>query len=94
MAFSTMVIGNLGLIFTNRSWTRTILATLRIPNPALWWVTTGTFFFLAVAIFVPFLSGIFRFGPLHLWEVAVIAFAGLTSILIAESAKLRMFIRS
>jgi Ca2+-transporting ATPase len=94
LAFTTLVIGNLGLIFTNRSWTRTILATLRIPNPALWWVTAATIFFLGLAIFIPFLNSIFRFGPLHVWEVALVAAAGLASILIAESAKLRMLSRS
>jgi Ca2+-transporting ATPase len=91
MSFATLVIGNLGLIYTNRSWTRTILATLQIPNPALWWVTAGTVFFLGLVIFLPFLNQIFNFGPLHLWEVALVAAAGLVSILIAESAKLRMF---
>jgi Ca2+-transporting ATPase len=94
LAFATLVIGNLGLIFTNRSWTRTILATLRIPNPTLWWVTAATIFFLGLAIFIPFLNGIFRFGPLHVWEVALVAAAGLASVLVAESAKLRMLSRS
>jgi Ca2+-transporting ATPase len=93
MSFSTLVIGNLGLIFTNRSWNRSILATLRIPNPALWWVTAGTVFFLGLAILLPFFNGIFSFGPLHLWEAALVLFAGLVSILIAESVKLRMFAR-
>lgn len=92
MAFATLVIGNLGLIYTNRSWSRSILSTLRLPNPALWWVTAATFLFLGLAILIPFFNGVFGFGVLHLWEAVLVAAAGLVSILIAESAKLRIFI--
>ena len=91
LSFATLVIGNLGLIFTNRSWRRSILATLRIPNPALWWVTGGTLFFLGLAVSIPFLRDVFSFGPLHLWEIAVVGVASLLSILVAEGAKLWMF---
>ena len=82
MSFACLVIANLGLILTNRSWTRSILATLRIPNPALWWVIGGALAFLALVISVPFLRGLFSFGPLHLWELVLVAGAGLFSILI------------
>jgi Ca2+-transporting ATPase len=91
LSFATLVIGNLGLIFANRSWTRPITTTLRIPNPALRWVTVGTLFFLGLAVSVPFLREVFSFGPLHLWELAVVVAAGLLSVLIAESVKLRVF---
>jgi Ca2+-transporting ATPase len=91
MSFATLVIGNLGLIFTNRSWTRTILATLRIPNPALWWITGGTLLVLGLTVMVPFLQKIFSFAPMHLGELAVVAAAGLFAVLFAESVKLRWF---
>ncbi len=90
MSFVTLVIGNLGLIFTNRSWTRSILATLRVPNRALWWVTAGTFLFLGLAVTVPLLRDIFSFGHLHAWELLAAVIAGMTSLLITESAKLRL----
>ena len=41
MTFTTLIVANLGLILVNRSWTRTILGTLRAPNAALWWVLGG-----------------------------------------------------
>jgi len=91
LSFATLVIGNLGLIFANRSWTRPVTTTLRIPNPALRWVTVGTLFFLGLAVCVPFLRELFSFGPLHLWELAVVVIAGLCSTLLAESVKLRVF---
>jgi Ca2+-transporting ATPase len=89
MGFLTLVIGNLGLIFTNRSWKHSIVATLRIANPALWWVTGLTLFFLGLAVFVPFLRNIFSFDTLHFWESVLIGLAGLISILVSESIKLR-----
>ena len=90
LSFATLVIGNLGLIFTNRSWKHSILATLRVPNPALWWVSAGTLFFLGLVVSVPFLRGLFSFGPLHLWEMVLVGVASLICILLAEGVKLRM----
>ena len=87
LSFVTMVIGNLGLIFTNRSWTHSILATLRIPNKALWWITGFALGFLALVLSVPFLRDLFKFGALHRGEVVTIAAAVTISILIAESVK-------
>ena len=36
LAFTTLVVANIALIFTNRSWEQTILASLHRPNRALW----------------------------------------------------------
>jgi Ca2+-transporting ATPase len=93
MSFATLVLANLGLIMTNRSWTRSIVATLRVPNPALWWVVGGAAAFLALALGIPFLRGLFSFGPLHLWEVALVTGAGLISVLVSESVKTTAFRR-
>ena len=87
IAFTCMVIGNLGLIFANRSWKHSILKTIRIPNKALWWVTGGTLFFLMLVLSLPFLQDLFKFAPLHRWELALIMLSGLASVLIAESVK-------
>ncbi len=87
MAFVCLVISNLGLIFANRSWSHSILATLRIPNKALWWVSGGAVGFLMLVLAFPYLRNLFKFAPLHRWEMAVITVACLISILIAESVK-------
>ncbi len=89
MSFLTLVLGNLGLIFTNRSWKHSIVATLRIPNPALWWVTGATLFFLALSVALPILRGVFSFDALHPWETGLIGSAALLSILASEGLKLR-----
>jgi Ca2+-transporting ATPase len=49
MSFVTLVIGNLGLIFSNRSYVDSILTTLRTPNTALWWVASGSTLRLSTA---------------------------------------------
>lgn len=87
LAFATLVIGNLGMIFANRSRSRSILQTLKNPNPALWWVTGAALGFLALVLSVPFLRTLFNFAPLHSWEAGLIAIAGLFSVLVSESVK-------
>jgi len=89
ISFTAMVLANLGLIFTNRSWTHSILSTLRIPNKALWWISGFALGFLTLVLAVPFLRDLFQFAPLHRWEAALIGGAVTLSILIAESVKIR-----
>jgi Ca2+-transporting ATPase len=93
MSFASLVIANFGLVLTNRSWTRSILAILRAPNPALRWVVGCALAFLALTLAVPLLRDPFSFGPLHLWELGFIAGAGSISILVSESVKTRLFQR-
>ncbi|MCL4529189.1 MAG: cation-translocating P-type ATPase [Chloroflexi bacterium] len=88
-AFVSLVIGNLGLIFANRSRTLSIFQSLRIPNKALWWITGGAMFFLVLVLIVPALRDVFQFAPLHRWETALLTLSGLTSILFAESVKVK-----
>jgi len=71
MAFATIVLGNLGLILANRSLTRSIFATLRFPNRALWWVIGGTLAGLAATLYVPYLREIFRLAPLDAGGLAL-----------------------
>ena len=65
LAFTTLIIANLGLMMTNRSWTSTIDKIHRAPNAALWWVTGGTVVFLGLVLTIPFLREIFRFSVIH-----------------------------
>ncbi|MBZ5679243.1 MAG: cation-translocating P-type ATPase [Acidobacteriia bacterium] len=88
LTFTTLVMANLALIFTNRSWGRTILARLRSPNPSLWWVIGGTIGFLGFVIFVPFLRDLFRFSVLHPVDLAMCTVAAAFSILWFEALKL------
>ncbi|MGE5345028.1 MAG: cation-translocating P-type ATPase [Acidithiobacillales bacterium] len=65
LAFTTMVIANLGVILLSRAGTRSLLATLRAPNRPQAWVTGGALLFLSLALGVPPLRRLFKFEALH-----------------------------
>ncbi len=88
LTITTLIIANLGLIFANRSWSRTILSTLRSPNPALWWISGGTLVFLSLILYVPFLQQLFHFSKLHFSDLLICFSAGLISILWFELLKM------
>ena len=88
LSYTTLIVANLALILTNRSWTRTILTTLRTPNIALWWVLGGAMLFLTLVLRVPFLRRVFGFAPLSLTDVAICLAGGVISVLWFEGMKL------
>jgi P-type Ca2+ transporter type 2C len=65
LAFATLVLSNLCMILTNRSRTKTMLATLAVPNTALWLVLAGSFAALMLASYVPAISVQFFLSPLN-----------------------------
>src|SRR6185436_2779691 len=74
VAFTALVLGNVGLILTNRSRSRSMFATLRMSNRALGWVVGGALAGLAAALYIPALQIIFRFESLS-WSDLLLAFA-------------------
>lgn len=89
MAFTTLILANLSMILTNRSWSRTIVGTLETPNPALWWVLGGGLLFLGLILTVPILQKLFGFANLGWPSLALSAIAGILSILWFEGLKYR-----
>ncbi len=89
LCFTTLIIANLGLILTNRSWTRSILRTFRYPNPALWMVLGGAVLFLGIVLYTPFMHTLFQFNTLHGIDLALCFSAGIVSIVWFEIIKLR-----
>jgi Ca2+-transporting ATPase len=87
LAFTALVVANLGLILTNRSWSRTIISMFRMPNRALWWVLGGATLFLALVLSVEPLRDLFHFGELQAGDVALCLLAGVASILWFEVLK-------
>lgn len=88
LTFTTFVIANLALILTNRSWTRVIVATLRSPNPALWWVIGGALGVLVLVLYVPFVRDLFRFSTLHILDLVICFVAGVFSVMWFEALKI------
>ena len=87
LAFTTLIVANIALIFANRSWTETILTRIASPNRALWWVAGGAAAFLAAALYVPALRAIFKFSVLHTIDLVVCVTVGLGSIIWFELLK-------
>jgi Ca2+-transporting ATPase len=87
LGFAAIVFGNLAMIHATRSRDHPLLAALRLPNPALWWITVGTLAALAVAVYVPPAAELFRFAPLGPAGLAVAAGAGITGVLWYEAYK-------
>jgi len=88
LTFTTLIVANLGLILTNRSWSRTILETMSSPNAALWWIVGGTLVFLGAILYIPFLRELFGFSYLHLLDIAICFMAGIASIIWFEALKI------
>jgi len=87
LAFTTIVIANLCLILTNRSWSDTIFTSLRTQNKSLIWVFSGTLVCLFLVLYIPVLRDLFRFGSVPLLELVMCAGAGVLSIVWFECFK-------
>jgi len=64
LTFSTLVLGNLALIFSNRAGSAGLWASLRVPNRTLWWVCGLTLGLLALALYLPPLARLLQMAPL------------------------------
>ncbi|MFA5864154.1 MAG: cation-translocating P-type ATPase [Phycisphaerae bacterium] len=88
LAFTTLIIANLGLILINRSWTRTMFSMLKSPNRALWYVLGGAMIFLGLVLNIPFLRNLFLFEKLGLNDLVICLGAGIVSIIWFEFLKI------
>ena len=79
LTFTAMITGDIWLIVINRSWTKSVSAAIRQPNPALWGVLAATTIMLGLALFVPPVSALFHFGHVAWQHVAItVALTGAT----------------
>lgn len=88
LAFTTLILANLGLILSERSSSRLSIKVLKSPNAALWWVIGGGLIFLVLVLYVPFLRQLFSFSLLDPIDLAVCSAGGVISLLWFESLKL------
>lgn len=87
MTFTTLIVANIAIILTNRSWTETIFKILLTPNKALLWVVGGAIFFLILILNIPFFLNLFQFQQLSLLHAAICCLAGFSSIIWFEIYK-------
>lgn len=88
-AFATLVGTNLALIFSNRSRSGSLWASLWVPNRTLWWVVLAALTLLLLALYVPWLARLFVFEPLPLVWLGASGGLGLVSVLWFEWLKPR-----
>lgn len=80
-AFTALIIANLMLIFSNRSWKGGVIAMFRKPNPAMWGVVIVAVCLLLVILQHPLLQKIFNFAPLSASEILIAMAIGVASVL-------------
>jgi len=88
MAFTTLIISNIAVILTNRSWTDNIFKIITTPNKAVLWVVGGAVFFLTLILNIPFFLDLFQFQKLSMMNILICIGAGLTTIIWFEIYKL------
>ncbi|PTE08778.1 cation-translocating P-type ATPase [Mesorhizobium helmanticense] len=76
LTFFSLVLTIVGLIFVNRSFSASLLTALIRPNRSLMIVVVAVALMLGGTLLWPFATSLFRFGPLHLNDLAVALTAG------------------
>lgn len=77
LTFTTLIVANIGLIFINRSTTRSIAELIRERNSAVKWVAGGALVFLLLVLFIPPVRDVFHFDKLHADDLLICSGAGL-----------------
>ncbi|HEX7553518.1 MAG TPA: cation-translocating P-type ATPase [Geothrix sp.] len=87
LTFAALVVSFVAIILVNRSWTLSLLASLKKPNAAFWWVLSGTMAFLALVLFWPLAQKLFHFAPVLGKDLLLASMAGFISVLWFELFK-------
>ena len=87
LAFFSLVLTIVSLIFVNRSFSASLVTALRRPNSTLTLVLLGVTAMLSLTLLWPLARGLFRFGPLHFDDLAVTLGAGIMVLVFLEVLK-------
>jgi Ca2+-transporting ATPase len=87
LAFFSLVLTIVSLIFVNRSFSTSLVTALRRPNRTLALVLVAVATMLSLTLLWPFASGLFRFGPLHIDDLALTLGAGALVLTFLEILK-------
>ena len=87
LTFFALVLTSVGLIPANRAFSASVVMALRRPNPALAWILATVAVILGLALLSPFATDLFRFGPLHLDDLALTVAAGVVVFTCLEVIK-------
>ena len=88
LAFTTLVLSNILLTLVNRSFTQSVLETIRMPNPVLGLMLGLTFGLLLTTLFVPDVRQLFGFATVSASALGWCALAALVGVSWIEGYKL------
>ena len=87
LAFFSLVLAIVGLIFVNRSFSSSVITAIGRPNRSLVVVLIAVPALLGLTLAWPFAAGLFAFGPLHGDDLAVTFGAGVAVLVVLELLK-------
>jgi len=88
LTFTTLVVANLLLILVNRSWSRSVITTLRIKNVPFGVVVLGALILLALTLYLPWLRDLFKLESPTLAQLAFCFGVSIAGVLWFEVYKL------
>ncbi len=88
MTFITLIVSNIAVILTNRSWTNNIFKIIFTPNTAVLWVVSGAVIFLTLILNIQFFLNLFQFRQPSLLKIAICCLVGISSIIWFEIYKM------
>jgi len=92
LVFTSLVLMNIGLILVNRSFNASLVRAFLRPNRSLWILLSGVSAVLAMALYWPPVTRLFRFGQLHWDDIAVSAAASIAGLFVLEAVKQKWFL--
>ncbi len=87
LVFVSLIVANLSLILTNRSWTKTVMGHLKSVNAAVIWIIVGAAALLTMGLTIPVVRGVFLFSPLSWQDLVLSIVMGCLSVLWFELLK-------
>jgi Ca2+-transporting ATPase len=80
LSFITLIVSNIAIILSNRSWSKNIFKILKTRNATVKWIAGGATGFLALSVLVPFMRDLFKFGEVSFFNILVAIVIGFFSI--------------
>jgi len=87
LTFVTLIVSNIAVILSNRSWSTNFFEILMTPNKAVKWIIGGAIIFLILILNVQFLLNLFQFEKIGYLELLICTVAGFSSIIWFEIYK-------
>jgi Ca2+-transporting ATPase len=71
ISFTTLILGNLAMIWTDRTRSLSFTAMLGARNAPLWTITASALFLLTLVLYVPSFRSVMEFSTLHANDIAI-----------------------